>query len=146
MIEESKEIEIKQLDDKESNQSWMSIPDINLNASRKESKYLSRIQSYDNSFFIMNNPMKINKLSSKSITRIPHRIFKNSHKLNPESPLSVYSNNFRWNLSRHFNSEGVKIPESLYSKWGCASLLIVDDQIINRLILNEFGKFSYYMH
>ena len=34
----------------------------------------------------------------------------------------------------------VQIPHKLYKICSCASILIVDDQIINRLILNEFGN------
>ena len=32
------------------------------------------------------------------------------------------------------------IPDFLTPPCGCAAILVVDDQIINRMILNEFGK------
>ena len=71
-------------------------------------------------------------ISQKNV--LPNITVKNEN----ESDRSIKFDNFQSSFGPNLSL--VQIPHGLYKACTCASILIVDDQIINRLILNEFGN------
>lgn len=111
---------------------------------RRENKLKSNLYNAPESYFRLNLNRKLSRVSSKDIVSGRNRLksFNSYHKFESEACKSNYSKISKFAPSRPFHSDSEKIPKELYNFCNCASVLIVDDQIINRLILNEFGKCS----
>ncbi|CAI2384799.1 unnamed protein product [Moneuplotes crassus] len=140
MIEESKEIEINQLELRsKSSEPDKSPQNFNPSKFRRGTKYLSCMSS--GTVLGIKTPKNRNNdaMNPKIIRRHPLKSIKSAFKKSGDDRSSHYSKNIRHMHSNQLYSDTEKISKLIHTECGCPQILVVDDQIINRMILGEFG-------